>query len=100
VVEAENNHIPETADGEVLNVHDHLDTLAVHLDRFVIILCAEGDHQGLKPLDSDPQPRKLTITWSKPSPVRKRAMIGNDDTLKSTEPTRSEARTRLLKAIA
>ena len=42
----------------------------------------------------------LTIDWSKPSATRKREILGHDDPAISTRPIRSEARTRLLKAIS
>jgi site-specific DNA recombinase len=42
----------------------------------------------------------LTIAWSKPSAIRKREILGDDKPATSARPIRSEARTRLLKAVA
>lgn len=42
----------------------------------------------------------LTIVWTKPSAIRKREILGNDKPVTSARPIRSEARTRLLKAVA
>jgi len=91
---------PGISDSAVEVVRDHLDKLVVHSDRLVVTLHSHGPTSELEHPRGDQQPQKLTIAWSKPSPIRKREVRGHDDPAISTRPIRSEARTRLLKAIA
>ena len=81
-------------------VRDHTEKIVVHHDRLVVTLRSHGQLLELEHPDGDPEPQTLVIAWSKPSSIRKREILGNDDPATSTRPIRSEARTRLLKAIA
>lgn len=91
---------PEISKSAVEVIRDHLDKLVVHHDRLVVTLRADDKSSELENSDGDLQPQFLAIAWSKPSPVRKSEVLGHDDPATSTRPIRSEARTRLLKAIA
>lgn len=82
-------------------VRNSVEKVAVHLDRLVVSLrVAEFATSETDQHDIRSQPKFLTIAWSKPSAIRKREVLGNDEPATSARPIRSEARTRLLKAVA
>jgi DNA invertase Pin-like site-specific DNA recombinase len=88
------------SDSAIEVIRAHVKKVVVHHDQLVATLRAEGKSSELEHSDGDSQSRTLTIAWSKPSPVRKREILGHSDPAMPTRPIRSEARTRLLKAIA
>jgi site-specific DNA recombinase len=82
-------------------VRNSVEKVIVHPDRLVVSLIAsEVTPSETDQHDNRFQPDFLTIAWSKPSLIRKREVLGNDKPATSARPIRSEARTRLLKAIA
>lgn len=82
-------------------VRDHVTKVVVHRDRLVVSLLT-GDETSADTVlpEGGNQTQTLCIGWSKSSLIRRRAVLGNDEPAISTRPIRSEARTRLLKAIA
>jgi hypothetical protein len=105
VIEAVAKHVnivSASSDGDdaFAVARDHIDKVVVHQDRLVVTLRSDDQSPELEHSDSAPQPQTLTIAWSKPSPIRKRDILRNDDSAISTRPIRSEARARLLRAIA
>ena len=82
-------------------VRDHVAKVVVHGDRLVVGLQTGGESSAdTVSQEGGDQPQTLKIDWLKPSLIRRRAVLGIDDPAISTRPIRSEARTRLLKAIA
>ena len=85
----------------VHTVRDRVAKVVVHRNRLVVSLLISGERStDAVSLASEDQTQTLTIDWSKPSLTCRRAVLGNDDPTISPRPIRSEARTRLLKAIA
>lgn len=82
-------------------VREHIAKVVVYRDRLVVSLLT-GDVSSAHTVSPEGgnQPQTLNIDWSKPSLIRRRAVLGNDDPTIPQRPIRSEARTRLLKAIA
>lgn len=90
-----------TAADAVDLVRDSVEKIVVHPERLVVTLKAveclssetdQPEGQSLSPC--------VTIAWSKPSAIRRRKILGDDGAATTARPIRSEARTRLLKAIA
>jgi DNA invertase Pin-like site-specific DNA recombinase len=82
-------------------VRGHVARIVVHGDRLVVSLLTGGESSPDTVLsEGGNQIQTLKIDWSKPSLIRRRAILGNDDPTIPQRPIRSEARTRLLKAIA
>lgn len=82
-------------------VRNSVEKVIVHPDRLVVSLIAAE----VAPSETDqPEARSRTdfptIAWSRPSAIRKREVLGNDKPVTSARPIRSEARTKLLKAVA
>ncbi len=95
--------IPTTGGVESVTdiVRQHVAKVVVHKDQLVVSLLTAGETSADTVLsEGGNQTQTLNIDWSKPSLIRRRAVLGNDDPKISTRPIRSEARTRLLKAIA
>jgi site-specific DNA recombinase len=70
-------------------VRSHVQQVVVHADCLKIMLKSDSGEQG----------EVLTVQWVKPSPTRKREILGRSDAA-STRPIRSKARSRLLMGIA
>lgn len=88
-------------EGAVQIVRGHVAKVVVHEDRLVVSLLTGGESSAnTGSREGEDHSQTLNIDWSKPSLIRRRAVLGNDDQAISTRPIRSEARTRLLKAIA
>lgn len=82
-------------------VQNAVEKVIVHPDRLVVSLrAAEVAPSDTDQLETRSRTEFLTIAWSKPSAIRKREVLGNDKPASSARPIRSEARTRLLKAVA
>ena len=81
-------------------VCQHVAKVVVHRDRLVVSVLTGGESsEDVVSGEGGKHSQTLDIDWSKPSPIRRRAILGNDPAI-STRPIRSEARTRLLKAVA
>lgn len=87
-------------DSTVKLIRDHVARVVVHRDKLLVSLQLGGEPSDAALGSADVQVATLTIHWSKPLATRKREILGHDDPAIPTRPIRSEARTRLLKAIA
>ena len=106
VAEAVQNHLEiiptsNTGDDAIALVQNSVENVVVHPDRLVVNLrtIESTSSETDRPHDHS-RTESLTIPWSKPSAIRKREVLGNDKPATSARPIRSEARTRLLKAVA
>ena len=95
--------VPDSTSNDIAAelVGNSVEKVVVHPARLVVSLrVAKVASSETDQPENRSQPEFLTIVWSKPSAIRKREVLGNDNRATSARPIRSEARTRLLKAVA
>ena len=78
----------------------HIERIDVQADHLTITLKAEPTASEAAQEDVSNEPTTFIVPWSKPTQRRRRELTVPDDTTLRHRPIRSEARSRLLKAIA
>jgi site-specific DNA recombinase len=89
-----------TSEGTGLSWVKSIERIDVQADQLSITLTADATPSGLTLEDEPSAPTTFVIPWSKPTQRRRRELTVHDDTALRQRPIRSEARSRLLKAIA
>ena len=89
------------SDDAVALVQKSVENVVVHPNRLTVSM-RSADFASSETDRSDDHSRteSLTIAWSKPSAIRKREILGDGNPATTPRPIRSEARTRILKAVA
>ena len=81
-------------------VRTSVEKIVVHQDHLIVRLhTTEFESSEIDQPDDHSRTESLTIAWSKPLATRKHQVLGDHEPAATTRPIRSEARTRLLKAV-